>query len=163
MDIKWVLVTLALNGQHDDAPSFSTASECAQVALKINSSIDQSRVAALIEMPAYINQQARVDSQVAVLDAFSDFTENHAGSDLGEGAKIKLLSLATELKGLGEAEKVAKMGCNRYADGTGKYQPITKACKAFEADRNNSQERLMKTDLTALPDSKVSCVPRVSD
>ena len=60
MDIKWVLVTLALNGQHEDAPSFPTASECSQVALTVNSAIDQSRVEALIKMPAILNERARI-------------------------------------------------------------------------------------------------------
>ena len=163
MDIKWVLVTLAMNGQHEGVPTFSTAAECSKTALKINEAIAQDRLEALAVMPAYLNQRAKGISTVGVLDAFADFSINFAKSDMDESATIKLLSLAVKVKSSNENENAAQMGCDQYKAGIGNYQPITDACKAFEVARSQDTNRLMKNDLVALPESSASCIPWVSD
>ena len=163
MDIKWVLVTLALNGQHEGVPTFSTAEECAKTALKINEAIARDRLDALAMMPAYLNQRAKEISTGGVLDAFADFSINFTKSNMDESTTIKLLSLASKVKSSNENESSAQMGCDQYEASIGKYQPITDACKAFEVARSQDANRLIKKDLAALPENSTSCIPLVSD
>ncbi|WP_412508785.1 hypothetical protein [Roseovarius sp. SYSU LYC5161] len=162
MDVKWVLVSLAINGAQEGAPQFSTAQECATVALELNAQIEINRNEALIGMPTYENTTNRKTSLDQVITGIVSFSENYKNYEVDDNVAVNLLRLGTELQQeASDLEELAFKGCDRHAKSSGKYPPLESACSRFYDARGQDQDALLEKDLNALPDLSVSCVPTV--
>lgn len=163
MGIEWLLVTLALQGDHDGAPAFANAAECAELALKLNSEINKSRVAALTSMPTVSTLLDLSSAVTNVTYAIESFAESYKTANVDDTATVKLLRLPQQITNDTSRDKALAMSaCDTHDESEGKYAPLEEGCFMLRGATSESPESLASRDIMALPDIQLSCIPVVT-